>query len=205
VLLTLGEAIDPALNQRVHGLAAQLQSAALPGVQEIVPAYCTLLIHYDPAQTDYDRVQRLVNEALAHETTQTAPTSRRIEIPVVYDGPDLPFTADYHRLSVADVIALHTAAEYRVYMMGFTPGFAYLGEVDARIATPRLETPRVRVPAGSVGIAGRQTGIYPIDSPGGWRILGHTSLKLFDLQRDAPFLLAPGDRVRFVRVDGETT
>lgn len=201
LLLQLGEDIDPALNRRVHTLAAQLRAAALPGLREIVPGYCALLIHYDSAEIDYAEVRERVAETVAREANVAAALPRRVEIPVVYDGPDLDFVAAHHHLSVREVIGIHAAPEYRVYMMGFTPGFAYLGEVDARIATPRLETPRLRVPAGSVGIAARQTGIYPLESPGGWRLLGHTPLKMFDLQREAPFLLAPGDLVRFVSIE----
>ena len=126
---------------------------------------------------------------------------RRIEVPVRYGGaggPDLEAVAAYHKLSIDEVVRLHTSREYTVYMMGFTPGFPYMGTLDSKIATPRLKTPRTRVPAGSVGIAEAQTGIYPIESPGGWQILGHTSLKLFDPEAAQPFLLSPGDRVQFV-------
>jgi inhibitor of KinA len=124
-----------------------------------------------------------------------------IEVPVRYGGehgPDLEFVASHHQLSLKEVVRLHTGREYTVYMMGFTPGFAYMGKLDEKIATPRLETPRIRVAAGSVGIAGAQTGIYPIDSPGGWRLIGWTSLPLFDLKADPPYLFSPGDRVQFV-------
>ncbi|MGQ0603765.1 MAG: 5-oxoprolinase subunit PxpB [Anaerolineales bacterium] len=204
LLVQLGAVIDPALNRRVHALAERLRGAseACIGLREIVPGYSTLLVHYDPAETQFAGVRDFV-AAIARENAETVDdAARRVEIPVQYDGPDLEFVAEHNHLSIDEVIAIHTASAYRVYMMGFTPGFAYLGEVDARIATPRLETPRVRVSAGSVGIAARQTGIYPIESPGGWRILGHTPLKMFDLNRESPFLLAPGDGVKFVRVDG---
>ena len=116
-------------------------------------------------------------------------------------GPDLDFVSRHCGLTQAEVIALHSAGEYPVYMMGFTPGFPYLGGMDRRLACPRLETPRTRIPAGSVGIAGEQTGIYPLESPGGWRIIGRTPLRLFDLQREPPCLLAPGDMVRFVSIE----
>ena len=122
-------------------------------------------------------------------------------MPVQYGGAhgtDLDFIASHHHISVREVISLHTGREYTVYMMGFTPGFAYMGKLDDMLATPRLETPRIHVAAGSVGIAGSQTGIYPIDSPGGWRLIGRTSLPLFDLLADTPFLFSPGDTVQFV-------
>jgi KipI family sensor histidine kinase inhibitor len=119
---------------------------------------------------------------------------------VQYGGPyglDLEFVADYHKIRVEDVIRIHSGQIYTVYMMGFTPGFPYMGKLDDALATPRLETPRTHVPAGTVAIAGSQTGIYPIDSPGGWRLIGHTSLRLFNPESESPFLLAPGDEVRF--------
>lgn len=196
--------ISPSLNQRVHALATQLAAQKPRGVQEIIPAYRSLLIHYNPLETNLENVSAAVNESWPQIEHLPPPAARRVEIPVQYTGEDLEFVAAYAQLSVPEVVARHTAVEYRVYLMGFTPGFAYLGEVDARIAAPRLEKPRTRVPAGAVGIAGQQTGIYPIESPGGWRILGHTPLKMFDLNRAEPFLLAPGDGVQFVAVgDGE--
>ena len=127
-----------------------------------------------------------------------------IEVPTVYGGEfgaDLEYVAQTHGLTTEEVVRLHTEQTYHVFMLGFTPGFPYLGELDERIATPRLESPRLRVPAGSVGIAERQTGIYPIESPGGWRIIGRTSLGLFDVNRDPPFLIGAGDRVKFVAVN----
>lgn len=193
--------ISPSINQRVHALAAQLAALNQRGVQEIIPAYRSLLIHYNPQETNLETVGAAVTTCWPQIEQQPAQDTRRVEIPVHYTGEDLEFVAAYAQLSVPEVIARHTAGEYRVYMMGFTPGFAYMGEVDEQIAAPRLEKPRTRVPAGAVGIAGKQTGIYPIESPGGWRILGYTPLKLFDLNRPEPFLLAPGDTVQFVAVE----
>lgn len=205
VLVVFGDEIDPALNRRVHALAAYLRAAALPGLGEAVPGYATLLVHYDPARLDETQVRARLAQALdvlAAEPAAAAPP-RWFEIPVRYGGeagPDLDFVAQHAGLTPDEVVGVHAGRDYLVYMMGFTPGFAYLGELDARIAVPRLETPRVRVPAGSVGLAGRQTGLYPIDSPGGWRLIGRTDAALFDLGREPPSLLAPGDRVRFVPV-----
>jgi KipI family sensor histidine kinase inhibitor len=162
-----------------------------------------LLVHYDAAVLDYPAVEATVRAAASAAAELAAAPPRRVEIPVTYGGeagPDLDFVARRAGLTPAQVVGLHTGREYRVYLMGFTPGFAYLGELDERIETPRLETPRLRVPAGSVGIAGRQTGIYPLESPGGWRLIGLTALTLFDPAAAAPFLLAPGDLVRFVAV-----
>lgn len=203
LLVELGDAINPIVNRRVHALAAQVQALKLPGLAEAVPGYCTLLVHYDPAQLDFATVRDMIARLAAAIESAPAPQTRRVEIPVVYDGPDLAFVAQHNGLTAEEVVRLHTAGEYRVYMMGFMPGFAYLGEVDARLAVPRLETPRLRVPAGSVGIAGRQTGIYPLESPGGWRLVGRTPLVMFDLARTPPFLLSPGDVVTFVRLSAD--
>lgn len=195
LLITLGDALDRGVNERVHALATRLQQQ--PGVYESVPAYASLLVHYDPDQITEAAVRQLVREQAEQLEPGGATERRRILIPVRYDGPDLDFVAAHCGLPREAVIDLHAAREYHVYLLGFTPGFAYLGELDERLATPRLTTPRLKVAAGAVGIAGRQTGIYPSESPGGWRLLGHTPLKLFDLSRLQPFLLEPGDRVRF--------
>lgn len=202
LLIELGNSIDLALNQRVHALARQLQAAQLPGICAIVPAYANLLVHYDPLLLDYEQVEHWALAMIEQPTAQLgAAVTRCIEIPVHYGGeagPDLAHVAAHCGLSEAEVIARHSNAIYQVYMMGFTPGFAYLGGLDPTLATPRLATPRVRVPAGAVGIAGNQTGIYPVASPGGWQLIGQTPLHLFDPQADPPTLLAPGDEVRFV-------
>lgn len=199
-----GDAIDPAINRQVHALAYLLNRDPLTGFREAVPTYCALLVHYDPLLADDEEVAAWVADKVARTGTASPAPPRRVEIPTVYNGLDLDFVARHNHLSVDDVIRIHSGAEYVVYMMGFTPGFAYLGSLEAAIATPRLETPRALVRAGSVGIAGRQTGIYPIDSPGGWRIIGQTGLSLFDLTRNPPFLLAPGDAVRFVPTHAES-
>src|SRR5574341_2072635 len=172
LLVQLGDEIDLALNRRVHALDAGLRSRPIPGVIETVPAYASVLVHYDPLMASYDQVSAWVKMELAQVKTTTAATPRRIEVPIRYggeDGPDLEFVAAQHKLSPREVAEIHAGSEYSVFMMGFTPGFPYLGRLDERIATPRLDTPRTRVVAGSVGIAGVQTGIYPIESPGGWR------------------------------------
>ena len=201
LLIRFGDEIEPALNQRVHDLDALLREDQIPGVIETIPAYATLLLHYDPLVLTYAQAADWVNAELTRVSTTVIRKPRRIEVPVRYGGeygPDLDFVASQHHISAQEVIRLHTGCEYTVYMMGFTPGFAYMGRLDERIATPRLETPRVKVKAGSVGIAGAQTGIYPIDSPGGWRLIGWTSMPLFDLNTEPPFLFSPGDTVRFV-------
>ena len=201
LLVQLGDEIDPAINQRVHALAALIRDAAPEGVIETVPAYATLLIHYDPLLLSYEEMSRWLNEKLDELHAAGRRTFRYIEVPVQYGGEfglDLQSVADFHHITVEEVVQFHSERTYTVYMMGFTPGFPYMGKLDNAIVTPRLDVPRTRVAAGTVAIAGWQTGIYPIDSPGGWRLIGHTSLRLFDLQSDSPFLFSPGDRVKFV-------
>lgn len=201
LLVQFGEEIDITVNRRVHTLAALIHVAPLPGVIETVPAYRTLLIHYDPLILTEEEIQEWVRLKLDQLEDNRMRTPRQLEIPVRYGGEygiDLEFVAGYHHLRVEDVIRIHSAKTYTIYMMGFTPGFPYMGKLDAAIVTPRLETPRTHVSAGTVAIAGSQTGIYPINSPGGWRLIGHTSLRLFDSEAEAPFLLSPGDEVRFV-------
>jgi len=200
-LVHLGDQIDLATNRCVHALATLIEASPLSGVIETIPAYATLLVHYDPLETDYASVADWIQGLLDQVTANVSRTPRLIEVPVRYggeNGPDLEAVAAATGLSPAGVVRIHTQTEYTVYMMGFTPGFPYMGTLDPRLVLPRLETPRTRVPAGTVAIAGEQTGIYPLDSPGGWHLLGRTSLCLFDPTDKMPFLFAPGDVVRFV-------
>ena len=203
VIVYLGSQLDRSVNQQVHALASRVMRAQLPGICEVVPGYISLVIHFDPLQTSLPAVMDGVNDLHASLGQQPLPQARRVEIPVCYGGewgPDLDFVARHAGLTTAEVIRRHAAAEYTVYMMGFLPGFPYLGGLDVSIAAPRLETPRRRVPAGSVGIAGEQTGIYPLASPGGWRLIGRTEVALFDLTARPPCLLAPGDQVQFIPI-----
>jgi len=206
LLAILGERIDPGVNDQVHQLAALIRAAGMPGVTDLVPAYATLAVHYQPAVWRYaalrGELERLWREAGAAELA--AP--RQVELPVCYGGefgPDLAEVASRCGLSEADVVRRHSAAVYRVYMLGFAPGFAYLGGLDPAIAAPRRETPRLKVPAGSVGIAGMQTGIYPLETPGGWQIIGRSPMRLFRPGQEDPCLLRPGDRLRFTPIDLE--
>jgi KipI family sensor histidine kinase inhibitor len=203
VRLSLGEHLDPATNRRVHLLAAALALDPLPGVSETVPGYASLVVHYDPLTLTHAQVAEWLGAHQASAASAAARPARRVEVPVQYGGEnglDLDFVAAHCHLTVAEVIRLHSSNPYLVYMMGFTPGFAYLGKLPDALVTPRLETPRTLVRAGTVAIAGAQTGIYPLASPGGWRLLGHTTLLPFDPRRNPPFLFAPGDEVRFVAV-----
>ena len=202
-MIEFGDQISLEINSTVHALAFLLAEQPPAGIIEWLPTYAALTIYYDPLMLSYRDVEQWLSQRVVGLVAGQTQSSRVIEVPVVYGGevgPDLDFVAQHHDLTTQEVIRIHTEREYHVFMLGFTPGFPYLGELDERIATPRLESPRLRVPAGSVGIAARQTGIYPVESPGGWRIIGRTSLKLFDLERDPPFLIGAGDKVKFIAV-----
>lgn len=207
ILVNFGGQIDPGINQRVHNLSALLEANPLPGLIEVVPGYASLLVVYDPSSADVHELVDHIRTWVDTLHTVDSQPAKLVEVPTHYGGEhgaDLDFVARHAGLSAQRVIEIHSRAEYLVYMMGFSPGFPYLGGMDAAIAAPRLDTPRTRVPAGSVGIAGSQTGIYSIDSPGGWRLIGYTPLRLFDLNAPQPFLLKPGDRLRFIPVrEGE--
>jgi KipI family sensor histidine kinase inhibitor len=201
LLVELADDINLLVNSRVYDLDFWMGESTANGVTHWVPGFSSLLIHFDPLQTDLSHVQGWFRERW--RTCPTAPgrKSNRIQIPVRYggeDGPDLGQVAKIHHLSSSDVVRRHTAPVYRVGMMGFTPGFAYLMGLDADLATPRLGDPRTHVPAGSVGIAGSQTGVYPLESPGGWQLIGRTDFTLYDPEQEPHFLLSPGDEVQFV-------
>ena len=203
-----GNRIDERTNRQVLALWECIRRASLPGVCNVIPAYSSLTLVFNatdirpdtPTTTPYDTLCRQVESLLAGPLETDETPGRQIQIPVCYDlalAPDLPALAARCGLSPDKIIELHAAPEYRVFMIGFLPGFPYMGTVDERIATPRLPQPRLRVPAGSVGIAGAQTGIYPLESPGGWNLIGCTPLRMFDAHSPEPTLLQPGDRVRF--------
>jgi KipI family sensor histidine kinase inhibitor len=203
ILIEWADEIDDDVNDRVHALAQALRDQSRPEIRDLIPAYSSLLICYDPHRVGFAQMRAFLQALLQSPQAYDAPPPRLIEIPTVYGGkfgPDLAFVAQHNGITEVEVIRLHASVTYRVYLIGFAPGFAYLGSVPQQIAAPRLETPRTRVAAGSVGIAGRQTGIYPMETPGGWRLIGHTDARLFDPSRDPPTLLRPGDRVRFVPV-----
>ncbi len=203
LLAVLGDRIDPGVNDRVHRLAGLIREASVPGVTDLVPAYATLAVHYDPGAWLFEPLGRELARLWAGSAQARLPEPRRVEIPVRYGGefgPDLAEVASRCGLTEDEVVARHSAAEYRVYMLGFAPGFAYLGGLDPAIAAPRRSTPRTRVPAGSVGIAGMQTGIYPLETPGGWQIIGRSPRPLFRPESAEPCLLRPGDRLRFVPI-----
>jgi inhibitor of KinA len=196
--------IDPAINARAIACADTIQAAQLPGVRDVVPTYCSVAVYFDPLRTDHDALAACLERAAGRPGTPAAAARLPIRIPVCYGGdlgPDLADVASFAGMTESDVVQLHAGGTYRVFMLGFVPGFAYLGIVDARIAAPRRATPRVRVPAGSVGIAGTQTGVYSADTPGGWQLIGRTPIKPFDPLRDEPFLMTAGDSVQFFAID----
>ena len=199
--LRFGDELEPSLNRRIHALTARLLESPLPGVTDLIPGYTTLYVEYDARRLTKARVRGWV-EAQVEEELEKTPEPP-VDIPVVYDGEDLPEVAQRTGLSVEEVVAKHAAPLYDVYALGFTPGFAFMGEVDPALRLPRRPSPRARVPAHSVAMANHQTGVYPTPSPGGWNLLGRTLVRLYDPHRAAPFLLEPGHHVRFIPSQGE--
>ena len=195
--------IDPAINDRCRTVAAELRSRWGAILRDVVIGYCTVTVYFDPVRIDSRWLESEIRAA-ALTLDETDPNGVAVvQVPVCYEGdlaPDLGDVASFGGRSPDEVIALHTGREYRVYLVGFIPGFAYMAEVDPAIAAPRRSTPRTAVPAGSVAIAGGQTGIYPAVTPGGWNIIGRTTVKPYDPERVEPFLFKAGDRVQFVRV-----
>lgn len=196
--LVFGDEIDPAVHARLLATATELRSRPPRGVTEIVPAYTTIGVWFDPLEREAaDLAAELLACAESTSVAATAKAEREVVIPVRYDGPDLADVAARLQLDPAEVVRRHAAVEYRVYLLGFVPGFAFLGLLDPTLELPRRASPRLKVPAGSVAIAGRQTGIYPLATPGGWHLIGRTEVRLFEADRAPPSLLAVGDRVRF--------
>jgi inhibitor of KinA len=200
IVLRLGETIDPIINGRALDIARHLQESDESGIRDVVVGYASVTVYFDPLGIDAALVRERLAQAEGRAGAAGPAPSRRIEMATVYGGeagPDLAEVAVFASCDEAEVIARHAAQDYRVFLLGFLPGFPYMGLVDPRIAMPRRDSPRHRVPAGSVGIAGRQTGVYPTTSPGGWRLIGRTTAVLFDPERRDPSLLHPGDTVRF--------
>jgi len=206
LLVELGDQISPSINEKVRELFLKLDRRPLEGVVELVPSYRSLMVVYDPLRKGLDRLQEEILDLYQATDPSLVPEPKTLHVPVVYGGeygPDLEWVADFHKMSAEQVIGLHTGTTYRVYMVGFTPGYPYLGELPEALATPRRETPRTAVPQGSVAIAQRQTGIYPVQSPGGWHILGWTPCKLFDANQWPPTPLEMGDLVKFFPIQKE--
>lgn len=208
--LRFGDSINSAVHTKIRSFARLLENNPFPGLLEWVPAYTTLTIFYDPWLVSqggtFDPYARVLEhlQTLDSGASSAEPVeARQLEIPVCYGevyGPDLETVAQHTGLAPEEVIRLHTTPEYLVYMIGFAPGFPYLGGLDERLRTPRKDTPRLKIPAGAVGIAGAQTGIYPLETPGGWQLIGRTPLQLFRPDAEPPSLLQAGDRIRFVSI-----
>jgi len=207
LLVEFGDTIDLEINRKVTAMARAITKAAIKEVEEIVPTYRSLLVRYNSLEAAYEQlVFRIKDIERTIGTTSAETEGQKVAIPVVYGGeygPDLGYVAQHNGLTEEQVVRLHCSREYRVYMIGFVAGFPYLGEVADEIATPRLETPRLKVPAGSVGIAERQTGIYPCEAPGGWRIIGRTPLRLFNPTQQPPTPLKAGDTIKFKPMSAE--
>jgi inhibitor of KinA len=211
LLVSFGEAIDPGIHQNVVKLLGLLQSEPIEGIRNLHPAYCSLLIKFDALKLDHDAVRTRLSSYLARLERAPLPQPREIEIPVCYGGefgPDLADVAALHGITPEQAVGLHCSARYVVYCFGFVPGFAYLGGLPSALASPRIGTPRAKVPQGSVGIGGKQTGVYPLETPGGWRLIGRTPLAMFhppeaEANGARMNLLRIGDKVRFVPISKE--
>ncbi|MCF8103894.1 MAG: 5-oxoprolinase subunit PxpB [Desulfohalobiaceae bacterium] len=206
LLVEYGDSIDPVLNRKVRTVAELCRTDPPPGLIEVIPAYRSLQLIYDPLLSNPPSLEAHLRSLEDRLDSVSPPPARTVDIPVCYGhefGPDLPLVAEHNSLSQEEAVRLHSQAEYLIYMLGFTPGFPFLGGLDKRLHTPRRETPRTRVPEGSVGIANGQTGIYPLSSPGGWQLIGRTPLRLFDPAREEPVFYKPGDSLRFTPISRE--
>jgi KipI family sensor histidine kinase inhibitor len=204
LILYLGQDTSPAIAARVQAACAAIETALGDDLVDLVPSYASILVIYDPLKTDHLAVGHQLRAALLELSAGTSLEGRSVILPVYYateTGADLEALAERAGLSVEEVIGIHSGTEYRVYAIGFAPGFAYLGQVDERIAAPRLATPRLKVPRGAVAIADRQTAVYPAVSPGGWNLIGRCPTRMFDPGATPPMPVAVGDRVRFEPID----
>lgn len=206
VILQFGTTIDLLSHRKIQTLSALLDKRQIPGMIEYVPAFTTITVFYNPLQVSYTELSSSLQELVSAMKDTEEQVARTVEIPVLYGGefgPDLNFVAEHNGLSPQEVVDIHANGEYLVYMIGFAPGFPYLGGMSERIAAPRRESPRLSIPAGAVGIAGKQTGVYPISTPGGWQLIGRTPLALFRPHENPPSLLSAGDIVRFRPISQE--
>ena len=206
LLIEFGNEISPEINRRIAAVVELMREQHIEGVVDVIPAFCSLLVNYDPRVAGYEKMKKRL-ESLVRVDIKVGQVKRKIfEMPVLYGGeygPDLASIAEHAGISQDEVIAIHSSRDYLIYMLGFLPGFCYLGGLDERIHTPRLSNPRLRIRAGSVGIGGSQTGIYPLDSPGGWQLMGMTPVKTYDPEREIPILVEAGNYIRFVPIDEE--
>jgi len=207
LVIEFGNEISVDINKKIRKMMDDIKKENIDGIVELVPTYCSLLINYDVLKIDYNTlVEKLKTFLNNNLETAEGEEVTLVEIPTLYNdevGPDLSYVAEHNKLSKEEVIKIHTGTDYLVYMLGFMPGFTYLGGMSEKIATPRLESPRLQIYPGSVGIAGKQTGMYPSMSPGGWRIIGRTPLKLYNPDSDTPVYISSGDYVRYVSISEE--
>ncbi|PAB58797.1 5-oxoprolinase subunit PxpB [Anaeromicrobium sediminis] len=206
LVIEFGDKISEEINSKVRSMMIAIEKKNISEIVEMTPTYRSLMVHYNPLEIGYNSLLNKLKTLESELDNIEIPLPKVIEIPTLYGGeygPDIENVAKHNGIPVHEVIKVHSSKEYLIYMIGFTPGFPYLGGMDERIATPRLKTPRTKISGGSVGIAGSQTGIYPIDSPGGWQLIGKTPLKLYDAHRDTPILLQAGNYIKFVPIDEE--
>lgn len=204
VLIEFGKEISPEINRKITATVQMMKEQHIEGVVDTIPAFCSLLINYDPRVITFDELKKRLEHLVKLDAKAGEEKKRIFEIPVCYGGeygPDIANIAKNAGLTEEEVIEIHSSRDYLIYMLGFLPGFCYLGGLDERIHTPRLSNPRIKINAGSVGIGGSQTGIYPLDSPGGWQLMGMTPVKTYDPERETPILLEAGDYIRFVPID----
>ncbi|ACN17710.1 putative allophanate hydrolase subunit 1 [Desulforapulum autotrophicum HRM2] len=204
LLMEFGDAVDPDINHRIRAMAMAIDGKPPRGIVEVIPTYCAIIVVYDPCHTDPATLTPILSAMDKALETMEIPEPETTVLPVCYHpalGPDLEDLAKRHNLTVDEVIRIHTEPLYPIYMIGFTPGFPYLGGLSEKLYTPRLDSPRKKVPAGSVGIANNQTGIYPIESPGGWQLIGRCPIKLFNPQKKNPILLKAGNLLKFKAID----
>lgn len=206
IVMEFGDTIEKEINAKIATVVKNLKKKNIDGILDVLPTYRSILINYDPVKISYNEMIDKLKELNNSKSSGQSDEVRLIEIPTLYGkkyGPDIEFVAEHAKLSLDEVIKIHSGTDYLVYMMGFMPGFTYLGGLDERIATPRLKSPRIKIEAGSVGIAANQTGMYPIESPGGWQLIGRTPLKLYDDTKEPPVFIKAGDYIRYVPIDEE--
>lgn len=196
-----GDVIDDEINEQVHAMGRWIEQKNIPGVTQVLPTFRSLLISYDPLRISYGRLVSRLRRFEPQNGDLTGKQKQILQVPCYYDGPDLEDMQQLTGLSREEIIQIHSRTVYKIYMMGFLPGFVYLGGLDPRLCVPRLQTPRTCIAPGSVGIGGSQTGVYPVASPGGWRILGRTPLKFYDPDRKEPILCRAGQYIQFLPID----
>lgn len=200
ILIEFGKEINPDTNRRITAIVQLIKAQQIEGIVDLIPAFCSLLVNYDPRMISYEMIVERIGQLVKMDVMAEEGEKRIIEIPVCYGkeyGPDIENVAKHANMTQEEVINLHASKDYLIYMLGFLPGFSYLGGLDERLHTPRLANPRIKISAGSVGIGGSQTGIYPLDSPGGWQLIGLTPVKTYDPNREIPILFQAGDYIRF--------